>query len=257
MPPTHSPHTTPQPGARALYLSASPKHIGHTHEALVVTTSAGQTQRYPLARVARIVSSTSAEWEGGALALCLKAGISITWADGKGRPLGSALPTRPTQSNATTLALLLEQPDGPAHYANWLRSRRMHVLTQWGSRANHTISPNDWETTKREWVYRAQLHPHLPRPLLAHCHAWAVAQLDSLQLPTQLWDAHGNDVPLAHDLAHLLWAEMNLCTGPLADTATGEREQVDLFERWSVPNGATLHLHVGALLRVAKSQLAP
>lgn len=256
--PTHStPHTTPQPGARALYLSASPKHIGHTQEALVVTTSAGQTQRYPLARVVRIVSSTSAEWEGGALALCLKAGISITWADGKGRALGSALPSRPTHSHAATLALLLEQPDGHTLYADWLRSRRMHVLTHWGSSATAAISPKDWEATKHEWVYRAQLHPHLPLPLLAHCQAWAVAQLSGLQLPTQLWDEHGQDVPLAHDLAHLLWAEMNLCTGPLADTATGEREQVDLFERWSVANGAALHLHVGALLRVAKSQLAP
>lgn len=255
-----TPHTRPQPGARALYLGGTgTKHISHTQEALVVTHANGQTQRYPLARVARIVSSQAADWDGSALALCLKAGISITWADGKGQALGSALPSRSRLHHQTnhTLELLLEQPGGRQHHSNWLRSRRMHVLIEWGRTSATPISPIDWEMTKRQWVYQQQLHTHLPPGLLAHCQAWAVAQLNTLGLAPTLWDETGQDIHLAHDLAHLLWAEMNLCTGPLADTATGEAEHIALFERWIGAHGAALHMHLGALVRVAKASLAP
>lgn len=238
--------------ARSLYLgNGSHKRVAHTQEALVVTNAEGQTLRYPLARVARIVSSPAVDWAGGALALCLKQGISITWADAKGRTLGHACPAQPpNQSQADTLALLLEHPDGLALYSNWLRSRRMAVLARWGKTSTTAISPLRWEATKRQWVYNNQLVAHLPIALHTHCHAWVVAQLLTRQLPTQLCDAMGHNVPLVTDLTRLLWAEMNLCSGPLADNTRTERELADLFERWQPANGAALPLHLGALLRV-------
>lgn len=241
--------------ARALYLgTGSHKRVAHTQEALVVTNAEGQTMRYPLVRVARIVSSPAVDWAGGALALCLKHGISITWADAKGHTLGHACPTLPPNlGQADTLALLLEHPDGPALYNNWLRSRRMAVLAHWGKTSTTAISPLHWEATKRQWVYNNQLAAHLPPALHTHCHAWVVAQLLSRQLPTQLCDALGHNVPLATDLARLLWTEMNLCSGPLADNTHTERELADLFERWQPANGAALPLHLGALLRLAQS----
>jgi len=239
--------------ARALYLgTGSRKRVAHTQEALVVTNAEGQTMRYPLVRVARIVSSPTVDWAGGALALCLKHGISITWADAKGHALGYACPARPPNlSQADTLALLLEHPGGPTAYSNWLRSRRMAVLAHWGKTSTTAISPLLWEATKRQWVYKGLLAAHLPTILHTHCHAWVVAQLLTRQLPAQLCDALGHNVSLATDLAHLLWAEMNLCCGPLADNTQTERELADLFERWQPTNGAALPLHLGALLRVA------
>ncbi len=243
------------PTARPLYLghAGGHKRVAHTTEALVVTNTQGQTLRYPLARISRVVSSPVVDWAGSALALCLKHGITITWADAKGHTLGSASPTPPSSAHpANALALLLEEPHGPTAYADWLRSRRMAVLTHWGKTSPHPISPAHWENTKREWVYLNQLAPHLPPALLPHCHAWVVAQLHSSHLPTQLLDTHAAPVPLAHDLAQMLWAQMNLCTGPLADNTHTERELVDLFERWHAPNGAALHLHLGALLRLAQ-----
>lgn len=243
------------PGARALYLGAgSHKRVGHTQEALVVSNAAGQTMRYPLARVNRIVSSPAVDWAGSALVLCLKHGISITWADAKGRTLGHACPAQPQHlPQADVLAMLLEEASGPALYQNWLRSRRMAVLAQWGHTSSTHISPLLWETTKRQWVYNNLISAHLPTPLQSHCHAWVVAQLLARQLPAVLCDALGHDVPLANDLTHLLWAEMNLCSGPLADHTHAERELADLFERWQAPNGAALPLHLGALLRLAKA----
>lgn len=242
--------------ARPLYLghTGGPKRVAHTTEALVVFNNQGQTLRYPLARISRVVSSPAVDWAGGALALCLKHGITITWADTKGQPLGSASPTRPRLTPpATALALLLEHASGPTHYTNWLRSRRMAVLAHWGHTSSSPISPAQWEQTKREWVYLNQFSTHLPAAMQAHCHAWVVAQLHSSQLPTELQDTHAAPVPLAHDLTRLLWAQMNLCTGPLADQTDTERELADLFERWHAPHGSALHLHLGALLRVANT----
>ena len=67
----------PAPGARALYLgSREHKRVSCTAEALVVTNARTQVMRYPVARLARIVSSAGAvDWSGGALALCLRCGI--------------------------------------------------------------------------------------------------------------------------------------------------------------------------------------
>lgn len=253
--------TTHPPGARALYLgAASPKRVSHTHEALVVTNAAGQTMRYPLARLARIVSSPAVDWNGATLSICLQNGISITWADGKGNPLGSACPTRSQHIGQTgTLELMLEHPDGCDHYQNWHRSRRMAVLAHWSQTSTAPISPLLWEVAKREWAYLRNpvAHIHLPQPLLALIHAWLVAQLLTQPLPILLWDARGNDIPLAQDLTELLWAEMNLCSGPLARTTDSERELTEIFERWQTHNGAALHQHIGALMRVAKNSQYP
>ena len=67
-------------GARALYLGARDrKQVSCTEEALVVRNDKAQTLRYPVSRVARVVSSAQVDWSGAALALCLRRGIGITW----------------------------------------------------------------------------------------------------------------------------------------------------------------------------------
>lgn len=249
------------PGARALYLGAgSPKRVGHTTEALVVTQAEGSTQRYPLARLSRIISSPTVDWQGSALSLCLQHGISITWADAKGQALGSACPTHShALGTHALLELMLEQVDGHEQYENWHRSRRMAVLTQWGQDRQQAINPLRWETVKREWAYQRQLTSvrHLPPALQGLIHAWVVAQLQERHLPPLLWDAEGQDIHLAHDLTELLWAEWNLCSGALSDTTHTPRECTELFERWHGTHGAAFILHLGALVRVAKRTQYP
>lgn len=65
----------PGAGARALYLgSREHKRVSCTAEALVVTNASLQTMRYPVARIARVVSSADVvDWSGPALALCMRA----------------------------------------------------------------------------------------------------------------------------------------------------------------------------------------
>ena len=121
----------PGVGARALYLgSREAKRVSCTAEALVVTNARAQTLRYPVARVARVVSSADVvDWSGTALALCMRAGIGITWLDARGHALGSLYPQHRTVAPlATALELWIENEDGLTRYHHWLRSRRMPVL---------------------------------------------------------------------------------------------------------------------------------
>jgi CRISPR-associated protein Cas1 len=61
----------------------------------------------------------------------------------------------------------------------------------------------------------------------------------------------------AVDLCQLLWAEMNLCTGSLTDTAQGDKDIIALFERWTARNGVALALHVSSLYRTAMKAIHP
>jgi CRISPR/Cas system-associated endonuclease Cas1 len=98
----------PGPGARALYLGGREhKRVTCTDEALVVTNERAQVMRFPLVRVARVVSSADVvDWNGSALALCMRAGIGITWLDARGQAVGSLYAqARKTASLATALEL--------------------------------------------------------------------------------------------------------------------------------------------------------
>lgn len=245
------------PGARALYLGArDKKHVSCTAEALVVHNEKQQTRRYPLARIYRVVSSTVTDWSGSALTLCLKSGIGITWLDAAGNALGTCYPSqRRYPAFATAVELLTESTEGLARYQNWLRARRMDVLIRWGKSQADSINPALWETIKRDWVYGQQIAAHLPATLRGHCLAWVGAQLADQGLHPQLWGPDAQPVDLDHDLCELLWAEMNLCVGSLADAAHANETSTTLFERWNAANGSALMLHLTSLYRTAMKAL--
>jgi len=244
-------------GARALYLGARDrKQVTCTGEALVVRNERRQTLRYPLERVSRVVSSTVTDWSGDALALCLRSGIGITWVDGQGNALGTCYPQqRRHPEHATAVELLTESTEGLARYHNWLRARRMAVLKHWGSTQAERISPALWEATKRDWVYGRRFTPHLPLALQGHCRAWVGAQLAAHGLQPQLWGPAAQPIDLDHDLSELLWADMNLSAGSLADTSRPDESATTLFERWTICNGAALVLHLHSLYRTAMQSL--
>ncbi len=244
----------PGPGARCLYLgSREHKRVTCTAEALVVTNASAQTLRYPVARVARVVSSADVvDWSGPALALCMRAGIGITWLDARGQAVGSIYAqTRSTASLATTLELWSERADGPERYQNWLKKRRMEVLVRWRESHPDNISPQQWETIKREWVYNRHFAVHLPTALRSLCLAYVAAQLNSYGLTPQLWGPRIEGINLDEDLCELLWAEMNLSAGALADNAAETATVTALFERWCTRNASALTVHLADLHRTA------
>ena len=249
--------------ARTLYLGqATCQRVDGSGDALVVSAQRDgeplRRLRFPLQRVARIVSSTTVDWSGAALQLCMQRHLSICWIDRHGDALGS-LHSHQAQTApfATALDLLLETPEGNARYQHWLKSRRMQVQLQWGRTGALAISPQQWEATKRSWVYGAQLAAHLPSALHGLIAACVAQQLQAHGLlPVQL-GPNGDPVLLAHDLTWLLWAEMNLCCGPLADQTRGEPEITLLFERWQARNASALLLHLINLHRVASKEQRP
>lgn len=246
--------TQPGPGARALYLGGREhKRVSCTDEALVVTNARAQVMRFPLVRVARVVSSTDVvDWSGPALALCMRSGIGITWLDTRGQAVGSmyAQP-RSTASLATVLELWAERADGVQLYQHWLRARRMDTLMRWRDEHAQAVTPQQWETTKREYVYASQYTVHLPEPLRHLCLAYVAAQLNSHGLCPQLWGPRLENMDLDEDLCELLWAEMNLGAGTLADTVQDSATTTQLFERWSARNASALTLHLVHLHRTA------
>jgi hypothetical protein len=252
-----------KPGARALYLGArDKKHISCTDDALVVRNDRAQTLRYPVARIARVVSSTAVDWSGEALALCMRHSIGICWVDARGSALGTCYPHQRSHLNLTmAIDLWLEEPHGLAHYQNWLRARRMAVLVQWGQQSAENevglINPVTWENTKREWVYGQQFAEHLPPSLRSHCLAYTATQLHGHGTGPLLWGPDANTIDLENDLCQLLWAEMNLCTGSMADTALGDKEITALFERWTARHGVALAMHVSSLYRTAMKAIHP
>jgi len=240
-------------GARALYLGhRDKKRVSCTEEALVVHNDKAQTLRYPLARVARVVSSTVVDWTGDALAQCMRRGIGISWLDTKGQPLGTCYPRiRQNQSLTTALELWLECPGGPEKYGQWLRARRMDVLMDWAKSQTAPVAPAPWEALKREWVYGARVRAHLPDALQGRLAAFVDSQLADHGVLPLLWGADGQPVHLDADMCSLLWSEMNLGTGSLADQTKNEADLNLLFEKWTARNGAALLLHLGSLHRTA------
>lgn len=249
---------TPAPGARALYLGAGQhKRVTCTDEALVVTNARAQTWRYPLDRVARVVSSTATDWSGAALALCLRRGIGIAWLDPRGAALGVCYPqARSATGSAAALEIMVETPEGVERYRHWQRARRMDVLMRWSAGREAGIAPAEWEAAKRQWVYAGEYPVHLPAGLRGHCLASIGSALARHALPPALWGPKAQRIDLDEDLCELLWAEMNLCAGNLADAAEGDRPLAEWFERWAARNAAALHAHLYSLERTALKALA-
>ena len=254
----HATSTNPAAGARALYLGGSEKkRVACTDEALVVSNDRKQTYRYPVARLARVVSSTVVDWSGAALALCLRRGIGIAWVDGRGEPLGISYPqTRGNTDFCTALEIMTEDAQGPLRYQHWQRTRRMDVLIRWADTQPQALSPKQWENTKREWVYASQYTVHLPTPMRSLCLAYVAAQLARHGLPPMLWGPQAQRIDLDQDLCELLWAEMNLCAGSLSEHVNEEQPATALFERWCGHNASTLMLHIHSLQRTAMKALS-
>lgn len=246
------------PDARALYLGdGGKKRVTCTEDALVVTNDRAQTWRYPLGRVARVVSSTVTDWSGPALALCMRRGIGIAWVDGRGELLGTSYPGfKGATDFATALEVMVETPGGLMRYQHWQRARRMDMLTRWSALQPESVSPKAWERLKREWVYAHEHTEHLPLALRGLCLAYVNTQLAAHGLPPSLWGPEAQRLDLDQDLCRLLWAEMNLCAGSLADRAEQHApSMVALFERWNARNASTLLLNLYSLQRLAMKAL--
>jgi len=243
-------------GARTLYLGeGGQKWVSCNDMALVVKDETSPEMRYPVARVARIVSSVRVDWRGSALALCMQAGITISWVTTNGAALGTCLASQPPADAAVALETLLESDAGLDRYWSWLRHRRMAVLVRWAEGSSKRIAPHQWETLKREWVYAGHLAQHLPERLRPLVLAYVQHALGQHRLTRTVWGPQAQAIELDQDLVELLWGEMNLYAGNLMENLQQQPDLVALAERWIGANAATCTQHLYSLQRCALKAL--
>ena len=245
-----------QPPPRTLYLVGTErKRIDASGPALSVQNALGQTLRYPITRLARIVSGAGADWTGRALQLCQTHAIPITWLDGQGQATGTLFPARPQQRSLhQMLEIIFESKESEDAFRIWQQHRRMYVLHTWGKSLDHRIPPRQWENLRRAWVYCRQTPAHLPQPMRSLCAAWVAAQIAQEGLVPDYIGARAQPIPLLDALTELIWAHLNLFTGAMSDQTDETSVQVRLMENWQTRNAHVLPEHLYSLHRWAIAQ---
>lgn len=240
--------------ARTLYL-ADREHKQITAsggQALVVCNSCGQSWRYPLQRVARIVSSMRVDWSGSALLLCQQSIIPITWLDGSGQPQGTLFPRLVRElSFHQTLELVLQSRESIESFHNWQQQRRLKVMHASTVRMGQRADLARVELLVRAWIYRSELKPRLPAFLYGLCSAWVAAEMSAFGLRPQYPGPRGQILDLLEILSNLIWAQWNLCNKAEFEQAQTHAEQVGVVEKWQEVNGAVLLEHLYSLQRWA------
>ncbi len=247
--------------ARTLYLV--PKHSLHvssTGEALVATRPDGEVHRLPASRLLRVVCNERVNWSGAALALCQARGITVTWLDARGNALGHLWPAvAPRTDLADALEGLASLPGDWVHtYGNWLRRQRLTVLNRWQSEraaAQQPVVPDEWQRALRAWVYRNEIAEHLPPVLHGMISALVASRLAEMGLVTRYWCFDGQCIELAADVSRLVWAELNLCGGAIAEAMRQSLEAAALFEQWSTCCASIAQAHLTSLKAHAAREL--
>lgn len=242
------------PPRKPLYLFASaPAMIDASGEVLVLRRASAPVQRFPLARVARIICNRHASWTGTALALCLGEGVTITWVDGHGRAIGHSQPRQPRpDAFATLIETYLELPDWPQRFANWRARRRLETLTTCAQRAadaGHGVTPERFAALKHTYVYGGAIELAFAAEGEAWCHALTVDRLHREGLQARYLGFDASALDLGTELATLLWAELNLDCGSLSAGADGTALRARLFESWAHQREHRLLHHLGDFKR--------
>lgn len=248
--------------ARTLYLAAAdPLRVTSTGEALVVTRSDGRVQRVPIARVLRVVCTSSTDWSGAALCLCQQRGVPITWLDARGEAQGDLWPRRPRRTDLADAldALATESPEWSHAYSNWLRHQRLLVLRRWQAeraQGGQPVGEAEWQAAKRRYVYLDEIPEHLPPLLHGMAAGLVAARLSECGVQPHYWCAVGEPIALATDITRLVWAEMNHCGGALAAAIDAPHEAAAIFERWSGTCAGAIHQHLANLRAHALRELS-
>lgn len=241
-------------------MPAETLHLTSTGEALVASRPDGEVHRLPATRLLRVVCNERVHWSGAALSLCQHRGITIAWVDGRGSPSGYLWPAQSPRSElADTLEALSGLPgDWSQTYTNWLRQQRLRVLQHWHAErtaSGQPVSAAEAQRARRAWVYRNELHEHLPPIVHGMISALVASLLAERGLAPRYWCADGENIELAADISRLIWGELNLCGGAIAEAMRESREAAALFEKWSSRCADLAFVHLASLRAHAAREL--
>lgn len=238
---------------KPLYLlDGNAREVSARGESLHIAQADRLSRSLPLMRVQRVICGREVRWEGNALCACLVHGVPVTWVDRDGQAAGIAMP-RQMVTGPTHQALLLyvQHPEWSGRYQNWLRSRRMEVLVHWakhfGSRG--PVSRRVFNDLKRQYVYQNRLPGHCVPEARAWCASLVAHRLLLEGIHIQYWAFDGESLDLANDLAGLVWAELTLHCGTLADQVKAGPAALVFFENWAQRNRNRFRILLGDLRR--------
>ncbi|WP_420177195.1 CRISPR-associated endonuclease Cas1 [Kerstersia gyiorum] len=242
------------PDRKPLYiLCPTPAHMKAGLDHLALYRESASTQRFPIARIRRVICNSNLSWTGKALALCLHNSIPITWANGSGETLGHTQSHFDVLQSASTLIdTYLELPDWADRFINWRARRRLEILTTCAERAikaEQTINTNDFQIIKREFVYHGKYPITFNKDGLAWCQAAVTDRLQQNGLQSRYWGFNASQLDLVVEFADLLWAELNFDSGTLPGSVTHSKLSTYLFESWLHQHEYRLLLHLGDLKR--------
>lgn len=232
------------PGPRKpLYLRGGPgMRVDADGPALRVRRPARAAQWFPLARIARVVSSGAVAWDCEALLLCAEAGTPVVFLqrDGsvRGYLFGSDARSRdPHDLLYTRLRARLTRPGGMARYAAWREAMTRAAIRALGAQlgrrldgeAPHRLRQALAETRRRyAGAGPAMLIEGRLRGWLAALSAELLAEVG---LDAARWSKLDFGVNLAGDLAELLgWALEAPVLAALEARWRGEPEALNLVE---------------------------
>ncbi|MFP4684113.1 MAG: CRISPR-associated endonuclease Cas1 [Ectothiorhodospira sp.] len=251
--------TLHEPARKPLYLLEGPREVTARDTSLAVRNGP-QVTNLPLSRLDRILSGLQVTWSGEALRACLGFGIPITWVDGSGHPLGTLNPPPACAGTmADAIQRYLDRPEWTESYIHWLKHRRMDVLQSWRnalSRRGHPPPARILESIKRDFVYADHIPNHFPDESLGWCYGVVEQRLNKEGLQPYYWGYGGAPLPLAEDIARLLWAELNLHCGTLPGQVQTLAEALVFFENWVQKNAARVHHHLGDLKRHIRTEVS-
>lgn len=213
--------------ARPLYLVGS-GHIVLTADgpALVVRINRRAPVRYPVVRVARIVSGPSVQWESGALTICIRERVPVVFTERDGTVVSRLEPmARLPSSLAQMLEQWLGQASWRASFDNWLRAERMRVIARW-RRSMHAAGKVRPESQVRELVRRyvymaAPVAPLGPRSGIfgAALLALVSEQVRNAGVAHRYLGFAGQELDVASELCSLLELQLALRLGSLGQEA--------------------------------------
>ncbi|OGT88824.1 MAG: hypothetical protein A2514_08240 [Gammaproteobacteria bacterium RIFOXYD12_FULL_61_37] len=213
-----------------LYLQGKrPTQVGADGPALRVIVANGAPLRYPLARLARVISTQRVNWRGEAIAACLCEGLPIVFLDNAGEPAGYLMPLQGKPSRLDgLLEELLALPEGDVCYNNWLRAARMSLLHAWRHRreqAGEPIAEEEFHELIHRHLYQPELENHAfvrAGPYAGALLARVLQALHQAGLKPRYWCHQGRPIELAADIAQLLGLSLYLDMRGFMDQAQGD-----------------------------------
>jgi hypothetical protein len=186
--------------------------------------------------------------------------VVVSWLSPQGGAWGQLWPARRTRMALAELldVLCADDPGWPESWHNWLRHQRQALLHGWcrqREQAGQPVGEVEGQAALRRVVYRNEAPQLLPEVLHGLAVGLVAQRLNDAGLAPRLSCWGGETVELLHELARLIWIEMNLCAGPLAAAVERPREAAALFEHWAGTCVGAVHAHLAHLHGHARRRL--